>query len=347
VREDPVREGLLYAGTEFGMFVSMDDGASWDSFQLNLPVTPITDIKIHQGDLVLATMGRAFWIMDDVSPLRQFREATGAGGPHLLQPSDAYRRRGGGRGGFGGGSPDQPQYSPNGAVFDYMLTTDALSLQLEILDASGEVVRTFQASGAGTRTQTGQEMRGQFARTSGQARMGNGRGIHRFRWDLSVRGPNGRGGPTVVPGSYQARLTVDGQSQTRSFELMIDPRVAADGVTQEDLQAQFDLGLEILAAIADASETIEKLGGAMARVAEGSSVEDQLEEIQTALVTDRSISSYPQPMLADQISYLYGNTQRADQKPAADMYERLEVLVTELEQHKQRLERLMRTITDG
>ncbi len=347
VREDPVREGLLYAGTEFGMFVSMDDGASWDSFQLNLPVTPITDIKIHQGDLVLATMGRAFWIMDDVSPLRQFGEATAAGGPHLLQPSDAYRRRGGGRGGFGGGSPDQPRYSPNGAVFDYMLTTDASSLQLEILDVSGEVVRTFQASGAGTSTQTGQEMRGQFARTSGQARMGNGRGIHRFRWDLSVRGPNGRGGPTVVPGSYQARLTVDGQSQTRSFELMIDPRVAADGVTQEDLQAQFDLGLEILAAIADASETIEKLGGAMARVAEGSSVEDQLEEIQTALVTDRSISSYPQPMLADQISYLYGNTQRADQKPAADMYERLEVLVTELEQHKQRLERLMRTITDG
>ena len=151
----------------------------------------------------------------------------------------------------------------------------------------------------------------------------------------------------MVPGTYQARLTVDGQTQTRSFDLLIDPRVAADGVTQADLQAQFDLGLEIVSAIQDASGTIERLEGAMARVAEGSSVEQQLKEIEAALVTDRTISSYPQPMLADQLSYLYGNTQSADQEPAADMYSRLEVLVTELEQHKQRLERLMRTITDG
>ena len=347
IREDPVRPGLLYAGTEFGMFVSLDDGESWEPFRFNMPVTPITDIKLHQGDLILSTMGRGFWIMDDLAPLRQLGDAIAAGGPHLFQPSDAYRRRGGGRG--GGGAPDQPQYSPRGAMIDYMLTVEASSLQLEILDATGEVLRTFESGGDGPRTETAQEMRGPFQRTAGQARLGNGLGVHRFVWDLSVPGPTGSrgGGPTVVPGTYQARLTVDGQTHTRSFELLIDPRVAADGVTQADLQAQFELGLEIMAAIEDASGTIERLEGAMARVAEGSGVEDQLKEIKAALVTDGTISSYPQPMLADQLSYLYGNTQRADQKPAVDMYGRLEVLVTELEQHKQRLERLMRTITDG
>ena len=348
IREDPVREGLLYAGTEFGMFVSLDDGESWEPFRFNMPVTPITDMKLHQGDLVVSTMGRAFWIMDDLAPLRQLGDAMAAGGPHLFQPSDAYRLRGSGRGGFGGGTPDRPQYSQRGAVIDYMLTGTAPSLQLDILDGAGEVVRTFKAGGAGVRTEAAQEMRGPFRRFSGEARLGNGRGVHRFAWDLSVPGASGsrRSGPTVVPGTYRAQLTVDGQVGTRSFELLIDPRVAADGVTQADLQAQFDLGLDIVAAIEDASGTIERLEGAMARVAEGSSVEEQLKEIEAALVTDRTISSYPQPMLADQLSYLYSNSQSADQTPAADMYERLEVLVTELEQHKRWLEQLMRAITD-
>ncbi len=349
IREDPVREGLLYAGTEFGMFVSLDDGESWEPFRFNMPVTPITDIKLHQGDLVLSTMGRAFWIMDDLAPLRQLGDAIASAGPHLFRPSDTYRRRGGGRGPRGGPTPDQPQYSQRGAVIDYMLTVTASSIQLEILDGAGEVVRTFESGGAGVRTETVQEMRGRFQRSSGQARLGNGLGVHRFVWDLTIPGASGSegAGPTVVPDTYQARLTVDGQTQTRSFQLLMGPRVAADGVTQADLQAQFDLGLETIAAIEDASATIERLEGAMARVAEGSNVEDQLKEIEAALVTDRTISSYPQPMLADQLSYLYGNTQSADQKPAVDMYGRLEVLVTELERHKQRLERLMRTIADG
>ena len=233
-------------------------------------------------------------------------------------------------------------------MIDYMLTGTASSLQLDILDGAGEVVRTFKAGGAGVRTETAQEIRGPFRRSSGEARLADGRGVHRFAWDLSVPGASGsrHSGPTVVPGTYQAQLIVDGQVLTRSFELLIDPRVAADGVTQADLQAQFDLGLDIVAAIEDASGTIERLEGAMARVAEGSSVEEQLKEIAAALVTDRTISSYPQPMLADQLSYLYSNSQSADQTPAADMYERLEVLVTELEQHKRRLERLMRAIPD-
>jgi len=150
----------------------------------------------------------------------------------------------------------------------------------------------------------------------------------------------------VVPGAYTARVTVDGQTQTRSFEIMIDPRVAADGVTIADLQAQFDLGIDIRTAIEDADATIETLRGAQERVAEGTDVEAQLKEIERALLTDQTITSYPQPMLRDQLNYLSGNTQRADQEPGVDMYERLEVLVTELEKHKERLQRLIRMVTD-
>ena len=344
VREDTEREGLLYAGTEFGMYISFNDGESWEKFQFNLPRTPITDIKVHQGDLVLSTMGRAFWIMDNLSPLRQADQAMAAGGAFLYQPEDAYRLRGGG--GFGGGAPDEPQYSTNGAELDYMLPTQARSIQMEIVSASGETMRSFESTEPGMTTETGQEMRGPFQRNTGAAAPTLNQGLNRFVWNFTVPGPGGSGrGPLVVPGRYTARLTVDGQTSERSFEVIMDPRVAADGVTQADLQAQYDLGIQVRTAIEDADATIERLQGAQVRAAEGSDVADDLKEIERALLTDRTITSYPEPMLRDQFNYLYGNTQRADQKPAADMYERLEILVTELEEHKQRLQQLIRMVT--
>lgn len=348
IREDPVREGLLYAGTEFGMFISFDDGESWDRFQLDLPVTPITDIKIHRDDLVLSTMGRGFWIMDNLSPLRQSGATATASNPYFFEPLDTYRLRGGGFGGFGGSPPDAPQYSRSGAELDYWLSEDAGSVTLEIVDAMGQPVRTFESTGERERMVPGQGMRAPFQRPVGTNAPTTHRGLNRFVWDLTVPGAGGggRGGPMVVPGTYTARLNVDGWESSRSFEVMMDPRVAADGVTIADLQAQFDLGIEIRDAIEDADATIERLENAMERAAEGSDVRGQLEEIEDALVTDRSISSYPQPMLRDQLSYLYGNSQRADQEPAADMYERLEVLVTELEEHKARLQRLSRMVSE-
>jgi hypothetical protein len=139
---------------------------------------------------------------------------------------------------------------------------------------------------------------------------------------------------------------VDGEEHTRSFNLLIDPRVTEDGVTVADIQEQFILSLQILDAMSDASGTIERVEEAMRIAEEGGDIRSQLEEIQTALVTDRSISSYPQPMLADQLQYLYSMLQTADQKPGRDAYERLDTLKTELEQHKTRLERLLRTIAD-
>ncbi|MDH5759809.1 MAG: hypothetical protein OEZ65_09495 [Gemmatimonadota bacterium] len=345
VREDTEREGLLYAGTEFGMFVSFDDGAHWEPFQFNLPVTPITDIKVTRGDLALSTMGRSFWVMDDLSPLRQWTSQVARGGSHLFEPAPAYRVRGGGFGGFGDPAPDEPEWSRNGAAIDYYLPARAESMKLEILDAAGAVLRTFEAAGAGQRAEAAQEMRAPFMRTRGVPRLADGAGAHRFVWDLTVAGP-GRGGPMVVPGRYGARLTVDGTAHTVGFDVLMDPRVAADGVTVADLREQFDLSLAVIAAMEDAGATIDRLEAAMEDAGEGD-LQRQLDEIHAALVTDETITSYPQPMLAAQLQYLYSNLQTADQKPGADPAARLVELKAELEMHKARLERLLRTITDG
>lgn len=348
VREDTEREGLLFAGTEFGMYVSMDDGTTWEKFQYDLPRTPITDMKIHEGDLVLSTMGRGFWIMDNLSPLRQAAAAM-ADDVYFFEPEDAYRLRGGGFGGFGQAGPDEPQYSPNGAMLDYMLPAGVRSVELSIHDSSGEMIRVYESEGPGVSTERAQEMRAPFFQSRGAPTPGTKVGLNRFVWDLTVPGPGGaaRGGPMVVPGQYTARLTVDGATHERSFNVLMDPRVAADGVTVADLQEQFDLALEIQAAIEDADQTIERLRGVQERVSEGTDVERQLKEIERALLTDDSISSYPQPMLRDQFNYLYRNSISADQEPAVDMYDRLEELVSELEEHKSRLERLSRMVTDG
>ncbi len=346
VREDPEREGLLYAGTEYGMFVSFDDGATWRPFQFNLPVTPITDIKVKDDDLVMSTMGRAFWIMDDLTPVRAWTEMVAAADVHLFQPADAIREQRGGFFGFGGAAPDQPQWSPAGVTLDYYLPSNASSVQLEIRGSDG-VVRSYSAEGPGTRTEQAQEMRAPFQRQTGAPTLDASEGVHRFVWDLTVPGPGGaaRGGPMVVPGVYEARLTVDGATRSRNFQVVMDPRVAADGVTVADLREQFELAMQIQQAMEDATGTIDRVEQAMERAADGSAVDRDLEEILDALVTDREISSYPQPMLADQLRYLYGNTTRADQKPGRDMYTRLEDLRTELRMHQERLQRLLRTIT--
>ncbi len=349
IREDTEREGLLYAGTEFGIFVSFDDGESWQPFQFNLPTTPITDMKLKAGDLVVSTMGRGFWIMDDLSPVRQWGDAVTMGQAHLFQPSDAYRLRGGGGYSFSAPAPDEPEWSPTGVYVDYHLSEAADNVMLEFLDTQGNVLRSFGDEGEGVTTEERQEMRAPYTVQIGEDVLDGSEGVHRFVWDLTVPGPESDpdDGPMVVPGDYQVRLTVDGQSQTRDFEVLMDPRVIDDGVTVADLQDQFDLALEIIAAMDDAGSTIDRLEEAMARAADGSDVSAELAEIEAALVTDPNdeISSYPQPMLASQLDYLYGNSTAADQKPGEDMYTRLEVLKAELEEHKANLERLVRTIT--
>ena len=176
VREDPDREGLLYAGTEFGMFVSFDDGANWQPFQMNLPVTPITDIKVHRKDLVISTMGRSFWILDDVTPLHEFGDRLMASRAYLFQPREAYRMRY--RGGFQRRG-DDPEFPPVGAVIDYYLQNETDGeVTLQVLDEAGRLIREFSSAPP---DHTDRKV---MPERIGTTRLPKSPGLHRFRWNL-------------------------------------------------------------------------------------------------------------------------------------------------------------------
>ena len=327
VREDPSQEGLLYAGTEFGMFVSFDNGGHWQSFQQNLPNTPVTDIRVHRKDLVLATMGRSFWIMDNVTLLHQLasrHELVMRSEAYLFQPREAYRMRYS----PAGGSPDQPQYPPPGAVVDYYLAGEpAGELTLEITDGKGGIVRTFTAQdGAAPAAAAAPAMMGR--RGGGAAPLTKGEWHNRFVWDLRYSGAAGSAGPLVVPGSYQVRLSAGEWSQSRPLEVRIDPRVAADGVTQANLQEQLDLLLKVRDAIAEARPLGAKLVAARQAAQPGSASARALQALVDRVVTADVV--YPQPMLIDQLSNIARMAGQADQKVGRDAFVRFDDLKREL-----------------
>jgi photosystem II stability/assembly factor-like uncharacterized protein len=240
VREDPNRRGFLYAGTETGMYYSTNDGESWQSLQLNLPVVPITDLAVHKRDmdLVVATQGRSFYVLDNLPVLYQLADA-GRADAFLFKPEDAYRQAG------GGGFPLPPTATvganpPNGAVIHYWLKAKPREIRLEFLDGIGKVVRSF----TGRTTPEGQAA----PPPAGEPPVAMDIGLNRFVWNYRL--PNATtlpglimwggslAGPRVVPGNYQVRLTVDGKvAGTESFALKADPRIAT---TAEDFKKQYD-----------------------------------------------------------------------------------------------------------
>jgi hypothetical protein len=349
VREDPDREGLLYAGTEFGMFISFDDGVRWQPFQLNLPATPVSDIKVVNQDLVLSTMGRGFWILYNLTPLHELSDRIASADAHLFAVRDPYRVYGVRR--FGGGAPrpDEPQYPDPGANIDYYLASDAAGeVRLEILDEDGQLVRVFSSEPAPERpAPSSMRMREWHLEAVGTAQLPKTAGMHRFVWDLRHAGPwdpsderSGQNGPMVVPGTYQARLTVGNWSSTQHFEAKTDPRIMDEGwVTQANLEAQVELGLEVRDALSDARLAAAKLDAA--REGSADDVRTALEEIREALVT--APIRYSRPVIIDQLSYLYSNLIRADQQPGQDAINRYQELNSMLSDHIGRLEQLLRT----
>ncbi len=333
VREDPERPGLLFAGTEYGMFVSFDDGASWQPFQQNLPVTPVTDIKIHRGDLVLSTMGRGFWILDDISALRQTFDP---GKPFLFQPQKSWRWRY--RRSRGTEAVRAPDFPPPSVIIDYYLPEKAARpLRLEILNARGEVVRVLEGESARTQTPGARDMQTGISEPVTTARgLDGSKGLHRFRWDMRHTGPwhpqpnrRWRGGPLVAPGTYTAHLVVDGQTLEQTFELAADPRVLAAGVSQEDMEAQEALCLKVVDLLSEArrlADRLDKERKALEAKADRTEAEnarlDTLRHKLDLLVTPEG--RYPRPRLIDQIGYLYGIISRADQRPGQDAYMRYE-----------------------
>lgn len=349
VREDPERPGLLYAGTEFGMYVSFDDGGRWQPLQLNLPHTPVTDLKVHRGDLVASTQGRGFWILDNLSPLRQAADSVARAAVFLFRPREAVRFRY--AGGFGGpesgaARSDAPQYPPYGATIDYYLATEPASLRIMILDSADfRGVRDHDHSGLQCCSlHNAREMVRFFSSDSvagdlesmiaGTPRLAKTRGAHRITWDLAWPGPwsagrgNGRDGPLAVPGAYVVQLIADGRILIEQpLRLRADPRNEADGVRQADLEAQLAHNLRVRNLVSEVNRLVARIAEAK-RTATGR-VAARLAALEERLVTPPV--RYSRPGLQAQIAYLYGLGTQADQRIGRDAVERYEVLRRELD----------------
>ncbi len=280
VREDPQTKGLLFAGTEFGIYLSWDDGDHWQSLQLNLPVTGVRDVAIHGDDLVAATFGRSFWILDDIAPLRQAQmlAAKSASEPWLYRPAVAVRVD---NDTFSGSPlpPEEPtaENPPSGAMLDYFLPSAANSVQLEIFNAQQNLVRRFSSEGPSSKSEQ-HSPKGQptwkhqplpvaerwFPKPEVVATTA---GMHRFVWNLTWSSSGGSSadeeadfrnpsGPKALPGTYDVHLTVDGKTQKQSLKIMMDPRSTA---TSEELEQQWRLGRQIFGETLAARRTLAEI----------------------------------------------------------------------------------------
>jgi photosystem II stability/assembly factor-like uncharacterized protein len=287
VREDPDREGLLYAGTEFGMFVSFDGGAHWQPFQQNLPRTPITDLKVHRRDLVVSTQGRSFWILDDVTPLHAMQDAIRESTLHLFQPRDAtlarFRATGGDR---------APEDAPNGVVLDYWVGDGVDEVEIEVLDSSGMVIREFEgavekgdadeggeagatdAEGEEGDIPEGEDVTAEDAEDEEaedpnlqEEELEVAPGMNRFVWDLRYPGPDvistaqfslaNTGGAWAPPGSYTLRVEVGEVERDVTVQVGLDPRIPT--VTAADMQAQFALTMQVRDRLTEVHNAIREI----------------------------------------------------------------------------------------
>ena len=341
VREDPGREGLLYAGTELGLYVSFDDGANWEPMQLNLPVVPITDMTVKGTDLVVATQGRAFWILDDLTPLHEYKPGISTEAVRLFPPRPSVRQNGGG---FGGDDEDSPSGSlgknpPNGVVISYWLKqkpAEKEKLTVEVLEGD-RVLRTFTSE---KKEHEGTEAGGEDDRADKP--LEPKAGINRLVWDMRILKPTllpkaiiwgSSLGPRVAPGPYAVRLKLGSQTLTQPFEVRPHPEVAAK---PEDLRKQFELlrdtrnGLsstheavteirEAKAQIKEIGDRAEKLGKGKELREKGKALSDKLTAIEKKLVNpdvkaNQDVLNFP-PALDHQFVGLATVVGSADAKP--------------------------------
>ncbi len=338
VREDPDRRGLLYAGTEFGVYASFDEGARWQSLQLNLPVAPVTDMVVHQQDLVLSTQGRAFWILDDLTPLHQIGADTADEPVHLFEPRAGYRSNVG-----------------NARINYYLAKTPESKVELEILDSNGKVLASFE--GKSEEEGEGEEEESFFG--GGTPKLPVKEGLNRFSWNTrlpSLEIPKGviiwgtRSGAKVVPGNYQVRLKVGETSQTQALEIKPDPRST---VSVGELQQQFDLAAEIrsdierlykaLSSIREVRSQVKELAAKLKKAghsddalqAMSEQITTKVQQLEEKLTQPKSKSgqdalNFP-PMLDNQLIEVYGYVLQPNYGPTAGARERLADLRKELE----------------
>lgn len=328
VREDPVRRGLLYAGTEFGMYVSFNDGKSWQSLQLNLPAVQIADMVIKDDDLVVATHGRSFWILDDITQFRQINEEVLMSKAYLFESKDTYR--------------------PFGFTAYYHLVEELEEeVKLEFLDSDGNLIRSFSIKE--------------------DNKISAKKGMNRFIWDLrypkadAVEDAQWFGeniGPKAVPGTYQLRMTVGAWTKARSFEIRKDPRLTT---TQRDYQGQFDLAIKIrdritqvfnvIRRIRDVRKQVETLSALSIKAEYGEEIDHaaqslsqkltSLEEklMQTKNKDPLDTCNFP-PQLDSQFIHLLNVVLSADTKPTDGAYERFEDLNPQLDSYLKQLQEI-------
>jgi photosystem II stability/assembly factor-like uncharacterized protein len=278
VREDPVRQGLLFAGTELGIFFSLNDGDSWQPLQLNLPASPVHDLVIKGNDLVIATHGRSFWILDDISPLRQIKADITTQPTTLFKPADAIRMRAN----TNHDTPLSPEVPagenpPTGAIFYYSLNTPAQGeVKIEILDSAGHVIRAYSSNDKPWSPPAPPAFASYwFGATE---RISTQSGMHRLVWDMHYQAPRlasmganteysmstvfGQNvghepeGAQALPGNYQVRLLADGKTYMQPFKLTMDPRVK---VAALDLQKQFALETRLLEALQRGDQAVAEI----------------------------------------------------------------------------------------
>jgi photosystem II stability/assembly factor-like uncharacterized protein len=376
IREDPNKRGLLYAGTETGMYVSFDNGERWQSLQLNLPVVPITDLAIQkrEKELVVATQGRSFWILDDLPILHQLMDAGGfssAGETRLFKPKESYRMPGGG-GAPLGATATVGRNPANGVVVYYSLKEKPTSqVELEFLDPAGKSIRKF----------TGRVRRPGDGPAAPAEPPGFGGppppsvpmevGLNRFVWDTrysdAVRFPGmilwagGVSGPKMPPGTYQVKLTVDGKSFTQNFEIKADPRVTT---TAADYAKQAELGLKIRDKLSETHNAIIQIREVRRQVEDllkrvtgqpnfkvvndaGTALNKNLTAVEEALYQTKNQSNqdplnYP-IRLNNKLAALGGVVGSAEAAPTAQSYAVYDELVTQIDAELQRLAQIMRT----
>ncbi len=350
VREDPVRKGLLFAGTENAVWVSFDDGDHWQSLQLNLPHTSMRDLWIHDDDLIVATHGRAFWILDDIAPLREV-SARLSNAAHLFTPAAAYR----GQRDTNTDTPlppDEPAADnpPDGAIVDYFLPASSSAVTLEILDPTGHLVRRFSNTDKPEATQ--EELQKQliplyWLRSARQ--LSTEAGMHRWVWDLHYAPPTSTRhdypiaaiphdtpryplGPTVLPGKYTVRLTVDGKPETASLSVKMDPRIKTPAL---GLQKKFKAETTLASILSESSQALIQVGSIRRQIEKlnaqaNDSTKNSLESIQKkmeALVgASGGFFAPPSPEVTlsrvnGQASTLYGQVWQADAEPTSSQME--------------------------
>ena len=364
VREDPERRGLLYAGTERGLYVSFDDGARWQSLQLNLPQVPVTDLRVQRRDLVVSTQGRSFWILDDVTPLHALAAGAPAA-PQLFAPRDADRAA---MAVIRSGARSLAENPPYGATFFYTLPADARGeVTLEITGPDGRPVAKFSSD----RDPTPQppEIFHMTAQPSGDRKLTRRSGMNRFTWDLRLPVvdivPDAiiwgfTGGPAAVPGDYEATLSFGGRSQTQPFQVRKDPRLPW---TPQDYDAQLRLMLamresldrlydgvraarSVRAQVRELLERMEKAGLAAAPLngpaealaAKLTSIENDL--MQPKNQADQDVENFP-TKIDNQLAYVYGLVGETDAKPTDGQVERYRDLEKELDAVLARLKQIL------